>query len=76
MMAAEVLGIDYKRVPSSSATPRPSASPTSTGGSRVTFATGIVVTQSTEKIIQTLSERAAKIWDIDPEAVKWENGMA
>src|SRR5216117_2117112 len=36
----------------------------------------MVVTQSTEKIIQTLRERAAKIWEIDPEAVKWENGAA
>ena len=40
------------------------------------FASSIVVTQSTEKIIQTLRERAAKIWEIDPEAVKWENGAA
>jgi CO/xanthine dehydrogenase Mo-binding subunit len=36
----------------------------------------MVVTQSTEKIIQTLRERAAKIWEIDPEAVKWEQGAA
>jgi CO/xanthine dehydrogenase Mo-binding subunit len=34
------------------------------------------VTQSAEKVINTLRERAAKIWDIDPEAVKWENGAA
>src|SRR5207245_3257795 len=47
-----------------------------TGGSRVLFASSMVVTQSTEKIIQTLRERAAKIWEIDPEAVKWENGAA
>jgi CO/xanthine dehydrogenase Mo-binding subunit len=47
-----------------------------TGGSRVLFASAIVVTQSTEKIITTLRERAAKIWEIDPEAVKWDNGAA
>src|SRR5690349_1776525 len=29
-----------------------------------------------DNIIATLRERAAKIWDIDPEAVKWENGAA
>ena len=40
------------------------------------FASSIVVTQSTEQIIKTLRERAAKIWEIDPEAVKWENGAA
>jgi len=36
----------------------------------------MVVTQSAEKVITTLRERAAKIWEIDPEAVKWENGAA
>ena len=40
------------------------------------FASSMVVTQSAEKIIQTLRERAAKIWEIDPEAVKWEHGAA
>ena len=47
-----------------------------TGGSRVLFASAIVVTESTEKVIKTLRERAAKIWEIDPEAVKWEDGAA
>src|SRR4029079_16323281 len=47
-----------------------------TGGSRVLFASSIVVTPSTEKIIQTLRERAEKIGEIDPEAVKWEQGAA
>ena len=40
------------------------------------FASAMVVTQSADKIINTLRERAAKIWEIDPEAVKWENGAA
>jgi CO/xanthine dehydrogenase Mo-binding subunit len=35
-----------------------------------------VVTQATEKVIATLRERAAAIWKIDPDAVKWENGEA
>jgi len=42
----------------------------------VLFASSMVVTEATEKIINTLRERAAKIWKIDPEAVKWENGAA
>src|SRR5712672_2800707 len=45
-----------------------------TGGSRVTFASAMVVTQSAEKVIKTLCERAAKIWKIEPEAVTWDNG--
>ncbi len=36
----------------------------------------MVVTQSAEKVIKTLCERAAKIWKIEPEAVTWENGHA
>jgi len=36
-----------------------------TGGSRVLFASAMVVTQSTDKVIATLRERAAKIWEID-----------
>jgi len=47
-----------------------------TGGSRVTFASAMVVTQSTEKVIGQLRERAARIWKIDPEAVTWANGEA
>ena len=47
-----------------------------TGGSRVTFASAIVVTQSTENVIKQLCSRAAKIWKIDPEAVTWDNGYA
>ena len=47
-----------------------------TGGSRVTYASAMVVTQSTERVIGQLRERAAKIWKIDPDAVVWENGEA
>ena len=47
-----------------------------TGGSRVTFASAMVVTKATESVIKTLRERAAKIWKIDAEAVVWENGEA
>ena len=52
----------------------PFAAPT--GGSRATFAGGMVVSEATESVITTLRERAAKIWEIDPEAVVWENGHA
>ena len=47
-----------------------------TGGSRVLFASAMAVTESTEKVIKMLRERAAKIWDIDADAVTWENGLA
>ncbi|MGD9617513.1 MAG: xanthine dehydrogenase family protein molybdopterin-binding subunit [Alphaproteobacteria bacterium] len=76
MMAAEVLGIPYERV-------RPIVGDTAqagycflTGGSRVTFATGMAVTQAAEKVVVELKKRAAMIWDISPEAVEWKEGKA
>ena len=75
-ICAELLGIDYRRVSVIIGDTQTIGFSNLTGGSRVLFASSMVVTQSTDKIIQTLRERAAKIWDIDPEAVKWEQGAA
>ena len=76
MMAAEVLGLPYEQV-------RPIVGDTSqtgycflTGGSRVTFATGMAVTQAAEKVVVELKKRAAMIWDIPAEAVDWKDGKA
>src|SRR6476659_3089333 len=75
-VCAELLGIDYRRVSVLIGDTATVGFSNLTGGSRVLFASAMVVTQSTEKVIATLRERAAKIWEIDPEAVKWENGAA
>src|ERR1700754_435709 len=75
-ICAELLGIDYRRVSVLIGDTATIGFSNLTGGSRVLFASSIVVTQSAEKVITTLRERAAKIWEIDPEAVKWENGAA
>ncbi|MDD9925755.1 MAG: molybdopterin-dependent oxidoreductase, partial [Rhodospirillaceae bacterium] len=40
------------------------------------FALGAVVVSASEDCVQQLRERAAKTWDIDVEAVEWENGEA
>ncbi len=76
IMAAETLGIDYDQV-------RPIVADTAsvgyahlTGGSRVTFATGMAVVDTTKKIIQELCVRAAKMWNVDSEGVVWEDGCA
>jgi len=76
LMAAEELGVDYSKV-------RPIIADTSsigfnfvTGGSRVTFATGLAVVNSVRDMIRELKVRAAKTWGVDPEAVIWEDGMA
>ena len=76
IMAAETLGIDVADV-------RPIVADTAslgytflTGGSRVTFATGMAVIEASKQVIETLRERAAKIWDISIDAVIWEDGFA
>jgi CO/xanthine dehydrogenase Mo-binding subunit len=76
MMAAEVLGIPYEKV-------RAIVTDTSsigfthlTGGSRVTFATGMATIQATERVVEQLKQRAALTWDIPADAVEWKDGMA
>ena len=75
-IVAEMLGIDYRQVQALIGDTSVIGFSALTGGSRVTFAAGLVVTRATERVILTLRERAAKIWKIDPEAVIWENGAA
>jgi CO/xanthine dehydrogenase Mo-binding subunit len=74
MMVAEVLGVPFEHV-------RPVVGDTtaigfsaSTGGSRVTFAGGMAVTQAAEKVIEELKKRAAIMWEISADAVEWKDG--
>jgi CO/xanthine dehydrogenase Mo-binding subunit len=76
MMAAEVLGLAIERV-------RPIVADTSsigysflTGGSRVTFATGMAVVQAAEQAVAELRKRAAVTWDIAVDDVTWADGKA
>ena len=76
MMVAEELGIPVERV-------RPGVGDTDsagytdvTGGSRVCYATGMAVIRAAEDVREQLKARAAKIWDVAPEAVVWEHGRA
>jgi len=75
-IAAELLGIDHSKVQVLIGDTSSVGFSNLTGGSRVTFASAMVVTSSAEKVITTLRQRAAKIWKIDPDAVTWENGHA
>ncbi len=76
LMCAEELGIDVTRV-------RPIVGDTdsvgycdATGGSRVTYATGMAVIEATRQVIDHLRARAATIWDIELDAVEWQDGNA
>jgi CO/xanthine dehydrogenase Mo-binding subunit len=76
MMAAEVLGLPIERV-------RPIVADTAsigytflTGGSRVTFASGMAVVQAAEQVVDELKKRAAVTWDVDAGDVAWTDGKA
>ncbi|MEC9453976.1 MAG: xanthine dehydrogenase family protein molybdopterin-binding subunit, partial [Pseudomonadota bacterium] len=75
-ITAELLGIDYKRISVLIGDTATIGFSNLTGGSRVLFSSGIAVTESTGKVIDTLRARAAKIWEIDVDAVIWEDGEA
>ncbi len=76
LMAAETLGVDYANVRAIVADTGSVGYTHVTGGSRVTFATGIAVVTATNSCIKDLCRRAAMIWDVDPEGVIWDDGFA
>ena len=76
LMAAEELGIDYHKV-------RPIIGDTSslgytflTGGSRVTFSSGMATVEAAREAVKEMCARAARYWEIPEEAVDWEDGYA
>jgi CO/xanthine dehydrogenase Mo-binding subunit len=76
MMVAEEMGVDVGNV-------RPHIADTSalgytflTGGSRVTYSSGMASVEAARDVIDQLRERAAKMWDLPVEAVEWEDGFA
>ena len=47
-----------------------------TGGSRVTYSSGMAVVEAARDVIRQLRERAAKIWEVTVEEVEWVEGHA
>ncbi|MEE8307701.1 MAG: xanthine dehydrogenase family protein molybdopterin-binding subunit, partial [Gammaproteobacteria bacterium] len=76
LMTAETLGIPYEHVTVHVTDTEGVGYNDVTGGSRTTFATGLVVVESARDIVRQLCERAAMIWKIDVEQVEWEQGQA
>ena len=76
LMAAETLGVAYETVRSTVADTASIGYTHVTGGSRVTFATGIAVVEACNKVIVELCARAAMIWDASKDAVAWKDGFA
>ncbi|MDX1946686.1 MAG: xanthine dehydrogenase family protein molybdopterin-binding subunit [Pirellulaceae bacterium] len=74
MQLAETLGIAAEDV-------RPQVGDTDsvgytflTGGSRVTFATGLAAYKLGLELVEQMKDRAAKLWDCQPADIKVENG--
>ena len=76
LMAAETLGIEYDRVRPIVADTNSVGYTQGTGGSRVTYATGLTVINACNKIIDEMRARAAMIWEVSADDVIWENGCA
>ena len=76
LMAAETLGVDYSQVRAIVADTASIGYTHVTGGSRVTFATGMAVVEASKKVVDELRDRAAVIWDVDVDGVVWEDGQA
>ena len=75
LMAAEELGIDYDAVRPIIGDPARSAT-FLTGGSRATFSNGVALKEAAQQVIRQACARAAKIWEVAEDAVKWEDGHA
>jgi len=76
LMAAETLGIDVAHIRTHIVDTDSIGYTFLTGGSRVTFATGMATVEAAKDAIQQLRARAAKIWEIPEDKVIWEDGCA
>jgi CO/xanthine dehydrogenase Mo-binding subunit len=76
LMAAEELGVPYEQVRVLVADTESAGYSSGTGGSRVTFATGMAVIEAARDVIAQLKQRAAATWGIEPEMVDWRDGRA
>jgi CO/xanthine dehydrogenase Mo-binding subunit len=76
IMAAEELGIDVYQVRPVVADTESIGYNDTTGGSRVTFATGMAVIEAARDVVRQCRERAAKLWEVPVEQVTWRDGCA
>ena len=76
LMAAETLGIAYEAVRPVIADTNSVGYTQATGGSRVTFATGMTVINACNKVVDEMCARVAKLWKVDRADVIWEDGHA
>jgi len=75
MQAAEILGINAEDINPSVVDTDSVGWTGGTGGSRITFDTGLAVISASYEIIKQMSQRAAILWEAKPEDIKFENGV-
>ncbi|MFN8005580.1 MAG: xanthine dehydrogenase family protein molybdopterin-binding subunit [Terriglobia bacterium] len=75
MQLAESLGIRAEEVLPSVVDTESVGYTDVTGGSRVTFATGLAAYEAGQTIRKQLIAEAAKLWKIDPSQVRYEDGV-
>ena len=76
MQLAETLGIAAEDVNPTVADTDSVGYTDVTGGSRVTFSTGIAAVKAARDIQHQLVQRAALVWDVDPGDVRYDDGGA
>lgn len=74
IMCAEELGIEVGKVRPLVADTEAAPYTDVTGGSRVTFATGMAVIEACREVVAELRRRAAKLWECAPEQVVFADG--
>jgi CO/xanthine dehydrogenase Mo-binding subunit len=75
MQAAEVLGIPAEDMNPSIGDTDSVGETGNTGGSRVTYATGLAAYEAANSVKQQLVERAARVWDINGKDVEYGQGV-
>ncbi len=75
MQAAEALGIPAESVHPAVVDTDSIGFTHGTGGSRVTFATGLAAIRAAEDVRDQMLERAAALWDAAPDSLRYEHGV-
>ena len=75
MIAAEVLGMTAQDIHPVVADTESIGHTDTTGGSRVTFATGLAVYEAAQDAIGQLKQRAATLWKVEPGDVAYQDGI-
>ena len=75
MIAAEVLGLRAEDIHPVVADTESIGHTDTTGGSRVTFATGLAVYEAAQDAVGQLKQRAATVWKVKPEEVVYQDGV-